>query len=124
MAAIEREEFKHSSEPSPNGQTNGTRLALVKSETGGADVDGGVPALPPSPAETGKEVDEFEAGHVTLARFRLNGAIPISARPRESGDPVLWHKDWMPAFAGMSGVCVTVGEKHSKLPLRSSRNGR
>src|SRR5205085_89164 len=30
-------------------------------------------------------------------------AHKISARPRESGDPALWPKNWMPAFAGMSG---------------------
>jgi predicted unusual protein kinase regulating ubiquinone biosynthesis (AarF/ABC1/UbiB family) len=58
MAAIEREEIKHSDEASPNGQTNGARLALVKP---GAAVDGGVRALPPAPAEREKEVDEFEA---------------------------------------------------------------
>src|SRR5262249_27082083 len=54
------------------------------------------------------------------------------ARPRESGDPVLWQKTWMPAFAGMSGVWGGAGRKctlrrtpvdhelyrYSPLPLR------
>ncbi len=61
MAAIEREEVKPSYESSPNGQTNGSRLALLKSNAGGAEVGGGVPALPPSPAATEKDVEEFEA---------------------------------------------------------------
>ncbi|HEX8151310.1 MAG TPA: AarF/ABC1/UbiB kinase family protein [Pyrinomonadaceae bacterium] len=59
MAAIEREEIKHSYEPSPNGQTKGARRALLKP---GAAVGGGVRALPPPPAvEKDKGVDEFEA---------------------------------------------------------------
>lgn len=58
MAAIEREEFKPSYEPSPNGQTHGSRLALVKPD---AAVNVGVPALPPSPAEKANDVEEFEA---------------------------------------------------------------
>jgi len=45
----------------PNGQTNGTSLALVKPGAGGANVDGGVRALPPSPAAQVPVVDEFEA---------------------------------------------------------------
>src|ERR1044071_4190167 len=59
MAAIEREEIKHSYEPGPNGQTGGARLALVR--PGAADVKGDVRALPPSSAEQVEKVDEFEA---------------------------------------------------------------
>jgi predicted unusual protein kinase regulating ubiquinone biosynthesis (AarF/ABC1/UbiB family) len=58
MAAIEREEFKHSYETSPDGQTDGPRLALLKP---GTNVNGGVRALPPAAVEQDTEVGEFEA---------------------------------------------------------------
>src|SRR5689334_19799710 len=61
MAAIEREEIKHSSAASPHGQTHGARLALVKPGADGAAVQGGVRALPPAPAEPELGADEFEA---------------------------------------------------------------
>src|SRR5215213_29562 len=54
MAAIEREEIERREE-----RRSGARLTLVK--PGAAAVKGGVRALPPSPAEQGEEVDEFEA---------------------------------------------------------------
>src|SRR5689334_8642660 len=59
MAAIEREEIKQAYEPGANGQTNGSRLALVKPGAAAAGVD--VRALPPSSVEQGQETDEFEA---------------------------------------------------------------
>ena len=60
MAAIEREEITRY-ESSPDGQTNGARLALVKPGTGGTAVNGGARALPPAVVKEDKEADEFEA---------------------------------------------------------------
>src|SRR5262249_52620411 len=46
-------------------------------------------------------------------------ALPVSARPRESGDPANKHprmRLWMPAYAGMSGrSCVVhrISENHA-----------
>jgi predicted unusual protein kinase regulating ubiquinone biosynthesis (AarF/ABC1/UbiB family) len=61
MAAIEG---KDSGRPHARGgedRRGGARLALVKHGADGAAVDGGARALPPSPVERGKGVDEFEA---------------------------------------------------------------
>ncbi|MFL6258014.1 MAG: ABC1 kinase family protein [Pyrinomonadaceae bacterium] len=60
MAAIESEEITQY-ESSPNGHTHGQRLALVKPDTGGAAVNGGVRALPPAVVKEDAESDEFEA---------------------------------------------------------------
>jgi predicted unusual protein kinase regulating ubiquinone biosynthesis (AarF/ABC1/UbiB family) len=57
MAAIEREELKHSYEPSPNN----SRLALLPHGASDTGLDGGVRALPPAAAEEQKENDDFEA---------------------------------------------------------------
>jgi hypothetical protein len=35
------------------------------------------------------------------------GSDAVSARPREGGDPALCERAWIPAFAGMSGVCFS-----------------
>ena len=62
MAAIEREEIKPSYESSPNVQTNGARLALVKPGADGAAVNGDVRALPAADAaQTDGEAESFEA---------------------------------------------------------------
>jgi hypothetical protein len=33
--------------------------------------------------------------------------LTLAVRPRESGDPAYSAKNWIPAFAGMSGVFIT-----------------
>jgi predicted unusual protein kinase regulating ubiquinone biosynthesis (AarF/ABC1/UbiB family) len=60
MAAIEREEITQY-ESSPNGQTHGARLALLKPGADGAASNGGVRALPPAAVvKEDKAADEFE----------------------------------------------------------------
>jgi hypothetical protein len=69
------------------------------------------PVLDMSAASVAQLLENYQAA--TAPKKAEAEAIQFSARPRESGDPVLWPKNWMPAFAGMSGVWGSFGGKPS-----------
>ena len=64
-----------------------------------ADVGRGAARVRPFPAADAAQLEWDRGGRVEAERTHPGQS---TARPRESGDPALWPKSWMPAFAGSS----------------------